>query len=420
LIIRDSIPDTSAFVIDSNELSYFENHKYTSGFGTYFKDFYKLPPAISVSNLSQNNLLQVNIYFEELSKLNRDKRDYEATLESHLKQNIRNIDTDLPTFLFFSGGIDSSLLYFLTKQELSDFKLVFVKYLPADSDNYYDEKMVDLFASQQNVEIVKIVYDSRTIDEESTSNLFLQSPFDLMYPAIPFALRELESLYGKCNVITGQSADSIFCWGSSSESLSAGLQRFITSGFYLGLPSQIRFIISCFYTILYKFIWSLNREWYVPYKQKEYYAGLLSPQGYLPIVRGRSYYEEFLSFITERINQEIEVKDYRIMYYKLMYLQGTSNILWVKHCSINGHNLHMPFLSARIVDLVIKEQAKFKTIFRPRYELKFILGKYFDLIGFRRVKNNVKKIQFEGAGFRNEYSKHINLWKSLITRNNDG
>ena len=103
-----------------------------------------------------------------------------------------------------------------------------------------------------------------------------------------------------------------------------------------------------------------------------------------------------------------------------MYLQGTSNILWVKHRSINGHNLQMPFLSARIVDLVIKEQSKFKTIFRPRYELKFILGKYFDLNGFRRVKNNVKKIQFEGEGFRNEYSKHINLWKSLITRNNDG
>jgi len=419
LKIFDEVPSVECSALDLNELQYFKNHKYTTGFGTYIDGLGKLPPATLIKKTLKNTNLQSSIYFEMLGSLNKDYSSYEDITEESLKNTLDNMDQSLPTYLFFSGGIDSSLLHFITKKKIEKFKLVFVKYIPSDLDNHRDELMVDWFSKKYDIEVIKIKFSSEQVDDKKNIEMFLATPFDLAYPAIPYALNWLYEEFGPCNVISGQSSDSIFCWGSSSESISAGLQRFITSHLYVRLPKLIRYVISQLYTIIYQKIWGFSKSWYVPYDTHEFYRGILDPQGYLPIVRGNREFKSFLSNITNIINNNIISEKFRIMYYKLMYLQGTSNILWIKHCSINSHNLFMPFLSPEIVGVVISRQSKLKSILRPRYELKSILSKDFNIKAFLKFKSNLSGTKASPEKFDHFYSKYVDYWNRRIEQEHD-
>ena len=101
---------------------------------------------------------------------------------------------------------------------------------------------------------IKIDFIEHKISQiDSSLNYMISSqPQDISADVFYDILRRLESSYGPCNIINGQSSDSIYCWGNSSFSIGALLQRIISSNIFFKSPDIFRILFSKLIRILYK------------------------------------------------------------------------------------------------------------------------------------------------------------------------
>jgi asparagine synthetase B (glutamine-hydrolysing) len=362
--------------IDTNEAFYFRRHRYTTGNNSLYKGIAKMPPA-SLWKYSSNGLLK-NIYFDSF-KCFQKIDNYPESNYQYIYDNIKDsIDPNLETILYFSGGVDSTYLYFVLKDLAIKFKLVFIKYSPYDKDNLDDLHKVLKIAKVINESVEIIDCDIDKYYGEFQKKLHRRHPFDMSLFSIYYGNSVIHGKYGSCNIVNGQSSDSIYCWGNSSKSISAAIQRFMVSKFYYDAPLSIRRLLAMIIQNIYKIRWKSKYTFYIPFKEKEYYIGLLDPTGYVPVICGSNSYQKYLLNIVDALVKNVAQKKDVVMYLKMMYLQGPSNIMVIESSKEFNHNLIMPFLDARIVFLKLKFQNEIKNIFQPRYELEEVLYKRYN------------------------------------------
>ncbi len=361
------------FTVDRNEQFYFERHRYTTGGATLYEPIRKLMPATILVN--NGDRIISRIYYRAERANQCDGKLYaEKTVQLVAENIINGLVPDRPNILFYTGGVDSTYLAGLLQERQIEFTSVFVKYQPQDKDNRNDEQKVKQ-GQRWLPDPVRTIEVPIADCLQHLKTAVRRHPFDKTL-AVPFyeALKRLRNELGPCNIINGQSSDSIFCWGASSKTIGGLIQRLIASRQFVVSHRMVRWLVASIAQLLYRARGKIGQDHAVPYVLPDYYAGLLDPTGYLPVVhRGDTYaeYNEYLRKIVAWIADQLEDNpDAIIMYMKLMYLQGTSNRFVIEAINEYGHNAVLPFVDARLLSLRMSMQREWHNLFYPRYVLE--------------------------------------------------
>ena len=365
-----------------NELEryYQERHSYTTGGHTLITGLEKLMPGALVT-LSEEGWSE-DIYFRAGVNHSNDDEHYRRRNLQLLTENIRQgIEPGRKTIVLFSGGIDSTLLCLILRRERIPFTAVLIQYDPPDRDNIIDQRKARTVADNLGLDM-RVISVSIREKLDTLKAAFRRHPFDRAF-AVPYygTLELLREEYGRCNLINGQSSDSIYCFGPSSKTIGGMIQRYILSRFYArGHPSVNR-AIAVVAERLYRRRWRIDSNFRVPTGIPAYGQGLLDPEGYLPIIHtGQEWhsYRQYLQKIVSRIARQLDFDDDAFrMYMKMMYLQGTSNVFPIESAGEYGHNPVLPFVDARLVHLRMQYQKEWKNLFRPKYVLEETLHREF-------------------------------------------
>lgn len=331
----------------ANERYYYERHRYTTGGATLFNQIRKLMPATMLVCRAES-FVEKTYFKTKVTRRTDDEVYIDKSRELLADTMSGGIRPECKNILFFTGGIDSTYLAMLLKEQGVDFLPVFVKCRPQDNDNFIDETKTGAVAEwlPHPVRIIEVPIREHYHLLETAVR---RHPFDKTL-AIPFyeALRQLKDEYGCCNIINGQSSDSVFCWSASSKTVGGVIQRFLTSPHFVDRPKYIRWIIAAVVGLIYRRRGKIGPGQRVPVNLSDYWTGLLDPAGYLPVVhseRTHGDYRRYLDEVADRIVSELDGDlDATIMYMKMMYLQGTSNSFVVESTREYGHNLIMPFV----------------------------------------------------------------------------
>jgi hypothetical protein len=162
----------------------------------------------------------------------------------------------------------------------------------------------------------------------------------------------------------------------------------------------------------------MNFAFRVPVNCPDYMAGLLDPQGYLPIVHtGKKMrdYQDYIKTIADLIAESLHYDMEAIrMYMKMVFLQGPDNLWCIEPAQEYGHNLSLPFADARIVQLRRQYQDDFKNIFHPRYVLEDILHRRFVFdTGIIHKARKLKIKPEEYADYAPALTKYYEQWDRI-------
>ncbi len=404
--------------IDEPEKHYFNRHRYTTGGGTLFPAIKKMLPGSIIS--FGDGIISNSIYFKANIKKLTDNDRYISMNRNYLIENMESaLANDHENILFFSGGVDSTYLAVLLKEIRVKFRTLFLNYQPQDLNNATDFRKAESMAEHLNLDL-----DIITVPIENNNSLIMEAikrhAFDKAF-SIPFyyASKLLYEKYGPCNIINGQSSDSIYCWGASTKTIGGLIQRYITSTLYLNNNKYLRYLISKLVKYIYKIKWRIGYDFDVPTEGLNYWAGLLDPQGYLPVVlknKDLSSYRDYIRDIASMISRGLDNDpEAIIMYMKMMYLQGPSNMPVIESANAYGHNIVMPYLDARIVFLKMKYQNEFKNIFHPRYVLEEDLRSKFK-VDIKRI-NKTRRCEIgkeENKAFNSLIRKLYKEWDRIL------
>ena len=232
------------------EGDYLKRHRYTTGGECLNKNINKVLPGCILS--IKNGNLSHEIYFKSDDAKILSQKKYIDRNHSLIESNIiDNINNDKKTFLFFSGGVDSVYLSRILENKNVDNHLIFIKYDYPDFDNLNDIQKVKKYANLFNFKIHFIEYKISELDS-SLDYMINNQPQDITTKVFYSILQKLESKYGSCNIINGQSSDSIYCWGNSSFSIGALLQELLVLRYFFKSPSIFRILFSKILKKLYK------------------------------------------------------------------------------------------------------------------------------------------------------------------------
>lgn len=397
--IYQELNKINTFDENKSEREYLKRHRYTTGFGCINNNIKKMPPASIIS--FKGNILSKKLYFTSkyAPKLNQEL--YVEENKNLVTENmLDNINNNKPTILLFSGGVDSIFLSEILRRNRKKYQLLFIKYDYPDLDNLNDEKKVKKYTNYYQTKVDFMEYKISQVNK-CLNSMISNQPQDITPSVFYDVLNNLYSQYGSCNIINGQSSDSIYCWGNSSFTYGALLQRVISSSIYLKLPILFKLIYGFVIKLLYKRRKNLN-GFSIPYKYDDMLVGLVDPDGYLPVLthskRDYDYLKKIINVIKSNIHDAKDI----IFYLKLMYLQGPSNIPWINASRLYKHNLIMPFLDSRIATNKIKNQNEFREVIQPRYELLDYMQKKFNI--------NKKYFRFKKYFPTQHEQKLINLY----------
>lgn len=367
-------------LLNPHEQYYFQRHRYTTGGGTWVHGLDKVLPGSLLTqrdgHLTWRACLQTDI------ARRRDNSHYADENVRLLTQTISDgIKADRPTFLFFSGGIDSTYLACVMKAAGIEFTPLISKYDPVDRDNLVDQKKAETVARRLGMPLMINNVDARRhmglVDRAARRH-----PFDMPYP-VPFEYMHqwLADKYGPCNLVNGQSSDSIYCWGASGRTIGSFLQRFLVNDLFLKAPSIASGPVAAAIASVYRHRWRVPYRFRVPTGGDDYWVGLLDPQGYLPVIHTEAEYAEYHRFLLGivrrlRVRFHDDSETLRI-YMKMMYLQGPTNTYIIQAARAYGHNLVLPFVDARVLNLRRSYQDDWRNLWFPRYILENTLKRRF-------------------------------------------
>ena len=379
-LVEDIRSEQGGFQISEHEKYFFERHLHTTGGRTLIDGVEKMPPA-SLFTIAGDEVKQ-ELYFR--TGIRREVNDdyyYQRNLE-FITENISNgLRPNLKNILLFSGGVDSTLLALIMREADIPFTAVLMRYIPASGNNLVDQHKSRGVAEQLGLDY-EVIGESITDTLHVLNRAVRRHPFDRAFSVPAYRTTELlKEKYGPCNLINGQSSDSIYCSGPSGKTIGCLIQRFILSRFYARGSAAINRPTAWLTAMLYRYRWRMKFGFKIPTAFPEYARGLLDPEGYLPIMHTdeeHRKYQGYLSDISEDITRKLRFDtDSILMYMKMMYLQGHTNQFPIESAKEYGHNLVMPYLDSRIVYLKMQRQNELKNLFRPRYVLEDVMRRRF-------------------------------------------
>lgn len=204
------------FELDNTALYDYHTYLYIPAPKTMYKNIYKLPPAhyliydthnMKIAKLERYWKVRVNV--KEGNILTEQKLISKAEeLRYHVNEAVkRQLVADVPVGVFFSGGVDSSVIASVAHSHMNDI----MAYTIGFQDRRYDESVY----AREIANILHINYKEKIFDKNEYNSLYgiLKQLYDEPYADMSAYPTYLVSKYAREDVtvvLTGDGADELF------------------------------------------------------------------------------------------------------------------------------------------------------------------------------------------------------------------
>ena len=371
--------------LNVEEFNFWMSKNYTSGDRTFFNDLYKMPPS-SILYINENLELNIRNNFKRFIKYS----NYNSiqSIENSIDNSIRLIKRKKnKIILLFSGGADSLLLAQKLKEKKCNFDCVYFSTKPNTYESEKGYRLAKICAKNLNLKLI-VIPVKFNVNKSKFKNILNIMLFDFHSCIVQFfGISEILKKYGKnIEIISGQSADSVLCYGPSATTLSNFVNRilYLKNNIFTNLAIKL-------------------------YLEKKYNLKLLTPKNDF-----EDYYYFYNSFFyypfykKSNVNRDVKIKnkikkivnsiklskEFTKMYLKIFgFLQGPDNQVLVQSALFhNFSKISLPYATPQIITSVCTKQSKLKTIIFPKYEIKKLLDKNLIKI-LKQNKTNIKGLK---------------------------
>lgn len=348
---------------DANEYRYWCRHGYTTGGTTYIAGLKKVEPASLIEITASG--MNTTYYFKDIAN-EPDAEKHTETCLSELDHTVREATApNKEVILFFSGGVDSTLLALLLKESGRAFCPVFMKMQPFSRDDYESYVRAKANAAYLGLSLHEINIDPYSNDELMTSIARIM-PFDRHIALLHFAaLRQIKEYHGTDVVLlSGQGADSVLSFGPSGQTRGdfvARLLMYYPFGFTAKAATRaVRHV--------------LGSHVRAPKTTLEYLVAFCDPLKYFVVLRNDDPdgYRQYVETIVTRFQRYWKCPESLLMYLKIFsFLQGSDNqVVYASARHIGIDQVILPYTSPAFIYHTIKHKDKEKEFFHPKYAVR--------------------------------------------------
>ena len=199
-----------SFKIRSDKLMEFFQMQYCSGHSTVFNGINRLRPGETLI-IHKEKIIKSFLNINKLLRNTSKKKHVSSLLDETISKSVKlHLRSDVPSCIFFSGGVDSMLLlYYVNKVSDSKIKSFFVKV--EDEKNDFDKDFLSTLSSRFNSEFEEIEFS-----EKDFWNLIPKAAKIVDDPVADYAILPTLKLAKKVSedkfkvVLTGEGGDEIF------------------------------------------------------------------------------------------------------------------------------------------------------------------------------------------------------------------
>jgi hypothetical protein len=349
--------------LDQNEYDYWYKHRYTTGGATYIRRLRKLEPA-SIVEVSPAGI-STRCYFQDIRNFPNAATHCDLCLQDLQDTVSRIASATEEIVLFFSGGLDSTLLALLFKDINRNIALVNIKSHPLFWNNFRDHVRAKAVAKYLGLplRVIKVNLDEGLRKMSSVAQIM---PFDRHFALLHFsALEQLRDKHqGDTVIVSGQGADSVLSFGPSMRrkgDFAARVLMYRPFGVLARLAAE---------AVRYR-----HGQWYFAPKNPEAYLNAFFDQfEYYTVLSTRDpdNYRDYVDAVVKRIASRMKNKDALLMYLKIYgFLQGSDNQVVLKSAQAAGyHKVIMPYVSPIFIYNTVQYKDKIQEIITPKYVIR--------------------------------------------------
>lgn len=204
------------FKLDNTALYDYHTYLYIPAPKTMYKNVYKLPPAhYLIFDIKNSKIIKKEKYWKlrvntsegkVLSKIRFEEKKEE--LRFHIDEAVkRQVVADVPVGVFFSGGVDSSIIASVASSHINNINAYTIGF----KDKRYDESIY----ARKMAEIIRIKYNEKIFSKKEYDDLYsiLKELYDEPYADTSAYPTYLLSKFAKEDVtvaLTGDGGDELF------------------------------------------------------------------------------------------------------------------------------------------------------------------------------------------------------------------
>lgn len=340
------------------------------------------PGELLTINLQQEYKFTSKSFKNNLSDKNRTE-NFEVLMCEVIKDHL-NADTSVD--LFLSGGLDSSIIAYITKmkleKEVRNFSMVF------DDQSYDESKNINNISNTLSLETFLFTFNKNKVNEYVSDAISNMNSLVLDYSFVPtFLLSKETSKYTKA-VMSGDGADELF----------GGYEWYRGLKYFNLIPYPLKVLIS---KIINESLSEIEDTKYLSFNKKiSYFFKHIASDPYIQMLLWQSSYQNFddekLRIISNEVKKYISKNNKRINNYRnldLNFYLYTNVLPKVDIASMsNSLEIRPPYLDERVQSFAINNKYSNNVSF---LNTKIFLRKYIDSSNLKFLNKSRK----QGFGF---------------------
>ncbi len=340
------------------------------------------PGELLSINLEGNYMFTSNSYKKNIFA-NETTEDFEELMCEVITDHL-NADTSVD--LFLSGGIDSSIIAYITKfkldKDVRNFSMTF------DDHSYDESKNIEKISNNLSLESILFSFDKNRVNDYVLDSLHNMNSLVLDYSFVPtFLLSKETSKYTKA-VMSGDGADELF----------GGYEWYRGLKYFNLLPYTLKVWIS---KIINSSLSGIEETKYLSFNKKlAYFFKYVSDSPYIQMILWQSSYQNFddekLNKISNEIKNHISIENNKRNNYRnidLNFYLYTNVLPKVDLASMaNSLEVRPPYLDDRIQSYAQNNKTSNNVSF---FNTKMFLRKYINSTNLSFINKSKK----QGFGF---------------------
>ncbi len=340
------------------------------------------PGELLSINLKGNYKFTSNSYKKNIFA-NEKTEDFEELMCEVITDHL-NADTSVD--LFLSGGLDSSIIAYITKfkldKDVRNFSMIF------DDHSYDESKNIEKISKNLSLESILFSFDKNRINDYVSDALHNMNSLVLDYSFVPtFILSKETSKYTKA-VMSGDGADELF----------GGYEWYRGLKYFNLLPYTLKVWIS---KIINSSLSGIEETKYLSFNKKlSYFFKYVSDSPYIQMILWQSSYQNFddekLNKISNEIKNHINIENNKRNNYRnidLNFYLYTNVLPKVDIASMaNSLEVRPPYLDDRIQSYAQNNKNSNSVSF---FNTKIFLRKYINSTNLSFINKSKK----QGFGF---------------------
>ncbi len=340
------------------------------------------PGELLSINLKGNYMFTSNSYKKNIFA-NETTEDFEELMCEVITDHL-NADTSVD--LFLSGGIDSSIIAYITKfkldKDVRNFSMTF------DDHSYDESKNIEKISNNLSLESILFSFDKNRVNDYVLDSLHNMNSLVLDYSFVPtFLLSKETSKYTKA-VMSGDGADELF----------GGYEWYRGLKYFNLLPYTLKVWIS---KIINSSLSGIEETKYLSFNKKlAYFFKYVSDSPYIQMILWQSSYQNFddekLNKISNEIKNHISIENNKRNNYRnidLNFYLYTNVLPKVDLASMaNSLEVRPPYLDDRIQSYAQNNKTSNNVSF---FNTKMFLRKYINSTNLSFINKSKK----QGFGF---------------------